>query len=43
MALSQVTIYRAYTEYAPNLEVDSTENFVRHLRKGDIFFLNKMI
>ena len=24
---------RAYTEYAPNLEGDSTENFVRHLRK----------
>ena len=29
---------RAYTGYAPTLEGESTENFVRHLRKV-IFFL----
>ena len=29
---------RGYTEYAPTLEGESTENFMRHLRKV-IFFL----
>ena len=28
---------RAYPEYAPNLEGNSTENFVRHLREVKIY------
>ena len=28
---------RAYTEYAPTLEGESTEKFVRHLRKVKLF------
>ena len=31
---------RAYTRYTPTLEGESTENFVRHLRKVIFFKIN---